>query len=67
MPIFTAGRGNETDNIHTISYNDGYYHITIKMNKEHKNRKKDNKKIGPRLRTWEKKPTSSQSYSKIQV
>lgn len=43
-PPSTAGREDETDNIQTIPYNDGYYHITIKMNKEYKNKKKDNKK-----------------------
>jgi len=43
-PLLTAGRENETDNIQTIPYNDGYYHITIKMKKEHKNKKKDKKK-----------------------
>jgi hypothetical protein len=38
--LSTAGRENETDNSQTIPYNNGYYHITIKMNKEHKNKKK---------------------------
>lgn len=38
-PLSTAGRENETD-IQTVPYNGGYYHITIKMNKEHKNKKK---------------------------
>jgi hypothetical protein len=27
-------------NIQTIPYNNGYYHITIKINKEHKKKKK---------------------------
>jgi len=39
-PLSTAGRENETDNIQTIPYNDRCYHITIKMKKEHKNKKK---------------------------
>jgi hypothetical protein len=37
------------------------------MNKEHKKKKKDSKKSGPQFCTWEKKPKSSQSYSKTQV
>jgi hypothetical protein len=43
-PLSTAGRENEINNIQTISYNDGYYHITVKMKKERKNKKKDKKK-----------------------
>jgi hypothetical protein len=30
-PLSTAGRENATDSIQTIPYNDGQYHITIKM------------------------------------
>jgi hypothetical protein len=38
--LSTEGRENETDNIQTILYNDGYYQITINMNKEEENKKK---------------------------